>query len=127
VSPGAIWIIEAAVGHSALKGVGRKRIYEEKVSGAKRARPELAGMLDQLRAGDVVVVPRLDRLARSTRNLRETAEQLKEAEAGLRSLLVLTVFAGIAEFERELIHECTRSGRVAATRREACASVAHRS
>ena len=140
VSPGAIWIIEAAVGHSALKGVGRKRIYEEKVSGAKRARPELARMLDQLRAGDMVVVSRLDRLARSTRDLLEIAEQLKEAEAGLRSLhepwvdttspagrMVLTVFAGIAEFERELIHERTLSGRVAATRCEACASVGDRS
>ena len=130
VSPGVIWIIEAAVGHSALKGVGCKRIYEEKVSGAKRARPELAGMLDQLRAGDMVVGSRLDRLARSTRDLLEIAEQLKEAEAGLRSLhepwadttspagrMVLTVFAGIAEFERELIHERTRSGRVAAKAR----------
>jgi DNA invertase Pin-like site-specific DNA recombinase len=87
-------------------------------------------MLDQLRAADVVVVSRLDRLARSTRDLLEIAEQLKEAEAGLRSLhepwadttspagrMVLTVFAGIAEFERELIHARTRSGRVAAKAR----------
>lgn len=118
-----------ALQRSALKGVGCKRIYEEKVSGAKRVRPELARMLDQLRAGDVVVVSRLDRLARSTRDLLEIAEQLKEAEAGLRSLhepwadttspagrMVLTVFAGIAEFERELI-ERTHSGRVAAKAR----------
>jgi DNA invertase Pin-like site-specific DNA recombinase len=75
-------------------------------------------------------VSRLDRLARSTRDLLEIAEQLKEAEAGLRSLhepwagttspagrMVLTVFAGIAEFERELIYERTRSGRVAAKAR----------
>jgi DNA invertase Pin-like site-specific DNA recombinase len=87
-------------------------------------------MLDQLRAGDVVVVSRLDRLARSTRDLLEIAEQLKEAEAGLRSLhepwadttspggrMVLTVFAGIAEFERELIQERTRAGRTAARAR----------
>jgi DNA invertase Pin-like site-specific DNA recombinase len=115
---------------SALKDVGCKRIYEEKVSGARRGRPELARMLDQLRSGDVVVVSRLDRLARSTRDLLEIAEQLKEAEAGLRSLhepwadttspggrMVLTVFAGIAEFERELIRERTRAGRVAAQAR----------
>lgn len=140
VSPETIWIIEAAVGHSALKGVGCKQIYEEKVSGAKRARPELARMLDQLRAGDVVVVSRLDRLARSTRDLLEIAEQLKEAEAGLRPLhkpwadttspagrMVLTVFADITEFERELIHKRTGSGRVTSTRREACASVGDRS
>jgi DNA invertase Pin-like site-specific DNA recombinase len=86
------------------------------MSGAKRARLELARMLDQLRAGDVVVVSRLDRLARSTRDLLEIAEQLKEAEADLRSLyepwadttspagrMVLTVFAGITDFERELM------------------------
>ena len=87
-------------------------------------------MLDQLRAGDVVVVSRLDRLARSTRDLLEIAEQLNETEAGLRSLhepwadttsptgrMVLTVFAGIAEFERELIRERTRSGRMVAKTR----------
>jgi DNA invertase Pin-like site-specific DNA recombinase len=67
-----------ALQRSALKGVGCKRIYEEKVSGAKRARPELARMLDQLRAGDVVVVSRLDQMARSMRDLLEIAEQLKE-------------------------------------------------
>ncbi len=115
---------------AALTGAGCKRVYEEKVSGAKRARPELTRMLDQLRAGDVVVVSRLDRLARSTRDLLDIAEQLKQAEAGLRSLhepwadttspagrMVLTVFAGIAEFERELIHERTGAGRVSAKAR----------
>jgi DNA invertase Pin-like site-specific DNA recombinase len=115
---------------AALKAVGCLRIYEEKVSGAKRSRPELSRLLDQLRADDVVVVSRLDRLARSTRDLLEIAEQLKEAGAGLRSLhepwadttsaagrMILTVFAGIAEFERELIHERTGSGRAAAKAR----------
>jgi DNA invertase Pin-like site-specific DNA recombinase len=115
---------------SALKEVGCKRIYEEKATGAKRTRSQLARMLDQLRAGDVVVVSRLDRLARSTRDLLEIAEQLNEVGAGLRSIhepwadttspagrMVLTIFAGIAEFERELIHERTRSGRVAAKER----------
>ena len=115
---------------AALTGAGCKRVYEEKVSGAKRARPELTRMLDQLRAGDVVVVSRLDRLARSTRDLLDIAEQLKQAEAGLRSLhepwadttspagrMVLRVFAGIAEFERELIHERTGAGRVSAKAR----------
>ena len=115
---------------TALKDVGCKRVYEEKETGAKRTRPQLVRLLDQLRAGDVVVVSRLDRLARSTRDLLEIAEQLNEAEAGLRSLrepwadttspagrMVLTVFAGIAEFERELIRERTRSGRMAAKAR----------
>ena len=115
---------------AALKEVGCKRVYEEKVTGTKRDRPQLVRMLDQLRAGDVVVVSRLDRLARSTRDLLEIAEQLNEAHAGLRSLhepwadttspagrMVLTVFAGIAEFERELISERTRAGRMAAKAR----------
>ena len=115
---------------AALKDVGCKRVYEEKVTGAKRDRPQLVRMLDQLRAGDVVVVSRLDRLARSTRDLLEIAEQLNEAQAGLRSLhepwadttspagrMVLTVFAGIAEFERELIRERTHAGRMAAQAR----------
>ena len=115
---------------SAFKDIGCERIYEEKVTGARRTRPQLARMLDQLRAGDVVVVSRLDRLARSTRDLLEIAEQLNEAEAGLRSLrepwadtttpagrMVLTVFAGIAEFERELIQERIRSGIAAAKAR----------
>ena len=113
-----------------LKDAGCKRTFEEKISGAKRNRPELAKMIDQLRNDDIVVVTRLDRLARSTRDLLDIAEKLKEAGAGLRSLaepwadttspagrMVLTVFAGIAEFERELIYQRTSSGRVAAKAR----------
>lgn len=115
---------------AALGEAGCTRIYEERLSGANRNRPELARLLDHLRGGDVVVVYRLDRLARSTRDLLDITEQLKEAEAGLRSLsepwadttspagrMVLTVFAGIAEFERALIHERTGSGRAAARAR----------
>ena len=115
---------------AALKEAGCKRTFEEKASGAKRDRPELARMLEQLRDGDVVVVTRLDRLARSTRDLLDIAERLREAGAGLRSVaepwadttspagrMVLTVFAGIAEFERSLIGERTSSGRKAAQAR----------
>jgi len=113
-----------------LAAAGCARIYAEKISGAKRDRPELARLLDHLRAGDVVVVARLDRLARSTRDLLEIAERIQAAGAGLRSLaepwadtttpagrMVLTVFAGIAEFERSLIIDRTRSGREAAKAR----------
>lgn len=115
---------------TALKEAGCRRTFDEKVSGAKRDRPELAKLLEQLRDDDVVVVTRLDRLARSTRDLLDIAERLNEAGAGLRSLaepwadttspagrMVLTVFGGIAEFERELIHQRTSSGRVAAKAR----------
>jgi DNA invertase Pin-like site-specific DNA recombinase len=113
-----------------LRETGCTRIFEEKVSGAKRDRPELVNLLGHLRSGDVVTVTRLDRLARSTRDLLEIAERIKEAGAGLRSLaepwadtttpagrMVLTVFAGMADFERSLIVERTGAGRVAAKAR----------
>jgi DNA invertase Pin-like site-specific DNA recombinase len=113
-----------------LKEFGCQRTFEEKVSGAKRDRPELARMLEQLRRDDVVIVSRLDRLARSTGDLLSIAERLNEIGAGLRSIqepwadttspagrMVLTVFAGIAEFERALIGQRTSAGRQAAKAR----------
>jgi DNA invertase Pin-like site-specific DNA recombinase len=113
-----------------LREIGCTRIFEEKVSGAKRERPELGRPLDHLRSGDVVTVTRLDRLARSTADLLHIAERIKEAGAGLRSLaepwadtttpagrMVLTVFAGIADFERSLLAERTSAGRTAAKAR----------
>jgi DNA invertase Pin-like site-specific DNA recombinase len=71
---------------TALDAAGCRRLYEEKISGAKRNRPALGRMLDALREGDVVVVTRLDRLARSTKDLLEIAETFNAAGAGLRSL-----------------------------------------
>lgn len=113
-----------------LHAAGCTRIFAEKITGAHAQRPELARMLDHLRRGDVVTVTRLDRLARSTRDLLDIAESIQAVGAGLRSLaepwadtttpagrMVLTVFAGIAEFERSLIDDRTRSGREAAKRR----------
>jgi DNA invertase Pin-like site-specific DNA recombinase len=115
---------------SALNQAGCKRIFQEKLSGASRQRPELAKMLEQLRDGDTVVVWKLDRLARSTRDLLEIADMIGRVGTGLKSLsepwadttspagrMVLTVFAGIAEFERELIRERTGAGRIAAQQR----------
>ena len=115
---------------AALGAAGCIRIFEEKASGAKRDRPELARMLDHLRAGDVVTITKLDRLARSTADLLAIAERINEAGADLRSLaepwadtttpagrMVLTVFAGMAEFERSLIVERTSAGRIAAKAR----------
>jgi DNA invertase Pin-like site-specific DNA recombinase len=111
----------------ALKEAGCGRIYQEKISGAKRERPELQRLLDQLRPDDVVVVWKLDRLARSTQHLLELVEFIKVADASFCSLsepwadttshagkMIMTVFAGIAEFERDLIRERTGAGRVAA-------------
>jgi DNA invertase Pin-like site-specific DNA recombinase len=70
---------------TALQAAGCQRLYEEKISGAKRERPELIRLLDHLRKGDVLVVTRLDRLARATKDLLELAELLNRAGAGLRS------------------------------------------
>jgi DNA invertase Pin-like site-specific DNA recombinase len=110
-----------------LAAAGCTRIYAEKITGTHAKRPELERMFDHLRAGDVVTVTSLDRLARSTRDLLNIAEQLQAIGAGLRSLaepwadttspagrMVLTVFAGIAEFERSLIIDRTKRGRDAA-------------
>lgn len=106
---------------------GGRRLFEEKLSGVQRNRPELARLLDQVRDDDVLVVTRLDRLARSTRDLLDVAERLHEAGTGLRSLaepwadttspagrMVLTVFAGIVEFKRALIPGGTSAARAAA-------------
>jgi len=113
-----------------LGAAGCHRLYEEKVSGTRRDRPELARLLNNVREKDVVVVTRLDRLVRSTLDLLEVAERLRAAGVGLRSLgepwadttspagrMVMTVFAGIAEFERTLIVQRTRTGREAAMER----------
>ncbi len=102
-------------------------LFEEKISGIRRNRPELEKLIGQLRNGDVLVITRLDRLARSTSELLRIVERLTEKKAGLQSLdepwadttspagrMVLTVFAGIAEFERHLIHSRTDEGRQAA-------------
>lgn len=114
----------------ALKEAGCERIFQEKISGAKLNRPELQRLIDHLRPNDIVVVWKLDRLARSTQNLLELADQIKNAEASFCSLsepwadttspsgkMIMTVFAGIAEFERDLIRERTGAGRVAAKQR----------
>jgi DNA invertase Pin-like site-specific DNA recombinase len=112
---------------AALKKSGCQRIFREKASGAQRQRSELQRLLDQLRTGDTLVVWRLDRLARSTRDLLDIMQTIHDANAAFRSLsepwadttthagkMILTVFAGIAEFERDLIRERTGIGRVAA-------------
>lgn len=115
---------------AALKEAGCKRIFQEKASGAQRHRPELERLLDQLRLGDTLVVWKLDRLARSTRDLLEFVETIRTADASFQSLsepwadttthagkMIMTVFAGIAEFERDLIRERTSAGRAAAQHR----------
>jgi DNA invertase Pin-like site-specific DNA recombinase len=113
-----------------LQQAGCTRVFQEKRSGTMRERPVLLQLLEQLREGDTVVVWQLDRLARSTRDLLELVERIHTAGARFQSLtepwadttshvgkFILTVFAGLAEFERDLIRERARVGRVAAQRR----------
>jgi DNA invertase Pin-like site-specific DNA recombinase len=100
------------------------------VSGAKADRVQLRRVIDQLAAGDVLMVTRLDRLARSTRDLLNTLAAIVDRKAGFRSLtdtwadtttshgrLMLTVLGGLAEFERDLICARTGEGRVRAVAR----------
>lgn len=106
----------------ALKAAGCDRVFMEKASGANRDRPELQTALDYIRAGDTLVVWKLDRLARSVRQLVETAENLATRQIGLKVLtqaidttspggrLIFHVFAAVAEFERELMLERTQAG-----------------
>lgn len=113
----------------ALKEAGAERIFADKISGVRRDRPELGVMLDQIRPGDVVVVAKYDRLARSLRDLLDLVETIKGRGAGFRSLaedidtttpagrLVFHVFASIAQFERERIAERTKEGLQAAKAR----------
>jgi DNA invertase Pin-like site-specific DNA recombinase len=107
-----------------LMAAGAAKTYREKVSGAKTDRPELARLISRLEPGDVLMVTRLDRLARSTRDLLNVIQTISERDAGFRSLrdtwadtttphgrLMLTVLGGLAEFERELIRARTGEGR----------------
>src|SRR6056297_3368803 len=112
-----------------LEGAGAERIYADKITGSKRERPQLDQMIDQLRQGDVVVVTKYDRLARSLSDLLDIVETIRERGAGFRSLaedidtttpagrLVFHVFASIAQFERERISERTREGLASARKR----------
>jgi DNA invertase Pin-like site-specific DNA recombinase len=116
--------------HSALREAGAEQIFSEKQSGVKTDRAALARCLASLEAGDVVVVTKLDRLARSTRDLLNTLAAIAEAGASFKSLgdpwadsttphgkLMLTVLGGLAEFERHLILSRTAEGRVRAKAR----------
>ena len=113
-----------------LRAAGCAKVFKEKVSGAKTDRPELAKVIGRLEPGDVLVVTRLDRLARSTRDLLNVIAAVSERGAGFKSLkdtwadtttahgrLMLTVLGGLAEFERELIRARTGEGRKRAKER----------
>jgi len=113
----------------ALRKAGCEKVFQEVVSGAKAERPVLAGLLRELRPGDILVIWKLDRLGRSLRHLVELAGTLMEQDVGLRSLndpidtttpqgrLAFNLFASLAEFERDLIRERTQAGLTAARAR----------
>jgi len=109
---------------SALRAAGAEQVYSEKVSGAKTDRRQLAKAIDALSVGDVLLVTRLDRLARSTRDLLNVLATVSERQAGFRSLadpmidttsphgkLILAVLGALAEFERSMILARTSEGR----------------
>jgi len=113
-----------------LHAAGCSKIYAEKMSGARSDRPELAKVLKRLTTGDVLIVTRLDRLARSTRDLLNILDDIANRGAGFKSLhdawadttsahgrLMVTILAGLAEFERELILARTSDGRTRAKAR----------
>lgn len=115
---------------SQLKAAGCEKVFREVASGTKTDRSQLRRALDQLAVGDVLVVTRLDRLARSTRDLLNTLAAIATKKAGFRSLsdawadtttahgrLMLTVLGGLAEFERELLRARTSEGRTLAKAR----------
>ncbi len=113
----------------ALRAEGCEKIFKEKVSGSKSERKELAKMLDHVRAGDEIIIWKLDRLGRSLPHLVSLVKELNEKGIGLKSLndpidtsssqgrLIFNIFASLAEFERELIRERTIAGLKAARAR----------
>ena len=113
----------------ALNKLGCEIIFKETVSGAKKERPQLKKLLEQIRKGDVVVVYKLDRLGRSLKHLLEIVEILNSKNVALQSLhdnidtttpqgrLFFNISASFAEFEKDLIRERTKAGLEAARER----------
>ncbi|MFS0489492.1 recombinase family protein [Leadbetterella byssophila] len=107
---------------SALEKAGCEKIYQEKISGATKNRPELDSMIAQFRQGDVLVVWKLDRLGRSLKHIIELVIDLNSKGVTIKGLtdgvdtstpngrLFLNIMASLAEYERELIKERTKAG-----------------
>jgi DNA invertase Pin-like site-specific DNA recombinase len=99
-----------------LEATGCERIYQEKITGTKKERPELEKLLDHIRPGDVIIISELTRLSRSTKDLFLLVDLIEKKGANFKSLreswmdttspqgkLMFTIFAGISQFERDLI------------------------
>jgi len=120
--------LESQIEH--LRAEGCDKIFQEKLTGFDRRRPQLEKMLKQIEPGDTLLVTSLDRLARSTHDLFVITQKIETANASFRSLrepwadttssmgkFLLTVFAGLSELERNLINERTTEGRASAKKR----------
>jgi DNA invertase Pin-like site-specific DNA recombinase len=127
VSPGGKSESVDAKTRQLTKAGCRKVFRDVHVSGAKTDRAQLRRVIEALQPGDVLMVTRLDRLARSTRDLLNTLAAITDRKARFRSLgdawadtttshgrLMLTVLGGLAEFERDLIRTRTSEGRAVA-------------
>lgn len=113
----------------ALQKAGCEKVFQEKASGIKSDRPQLVAMQQILREGDVIYIYKLDRLGRSLKHLLEMTSDFEKREIGLVSIndhidtttaqgrLIFNIFASLAEFERDLIRERTKSGLEAARAR----------
>lgn len=106
-----------------LKAEQCERIYQEKITGSTKERPELDKMLDNLRTGDTIIISELTRLSRSTKDLFQLVDQIEKKGANIKSIkeiwldtttpygkLMFTIFAGISQFERDLISQRTKEG-----------------
>jgi DNA invertase Pin-like site-specific DNA recombinase len=106
-----------------LQHFGCERIFQEKVTGSKKERPQLEKLLDQLRSGDIIIVTELTRLSRSVKDLFSLVDVIHQKGAHMKSLkepwldtttpqgkLLFAIFAGVSQFERDLISERTREG-----------------
>ena len=113
-----------------LKEAGCEKIFREKITGTKKERPELDRLMEQLRSGDLIIISDLTRLSRSVKDLFSLVDQIEKKGANIKSLkeswmdtstpqgkLMFTIFAGISQFERDLISQRTLEGLAAARAR----------
>ena len=113
-----------------LKEAGCEKIFQEKITGTKKERPELDKLMEQLRSGDLIIISDLTRLSRSVKDLFSIVEQIEGKGANIKSIkeswvdtttaqgkLMFTIFAGISQFERDLISQRTIEGLNAARAR----------
>ena len=113
-----------------LKEAGCEKIFKEKITGTKKDRSELDKLMEHLREGDLIIISDLTRLSRSVKDLFSLVDQIEKKGANIKSLkeswmdtstpqgkLMFTIFAGISQFERDLISQRTLEGLAAARSR----------